>query len=267
MLVVILGIAGGAYYLGKSSSKPQSQSAITKSQISPSPTISSSQPPFGSPPPYYSPKPIPQNILSAITVIPINARQFEKRIVDNDDCTKPVGLVSYHDNKTGNSMKINSTRLATTDPFKSSMQSILSFINHTMVATNNMDIKDWDFAFRDYCGGAASYIHKEIKNINYPNTTQARAIEVIGGNGGIGFGEIRVYATKGDNIIQLDTILVDVPLYKNINDDCYEQSNKAQNYSKEFDFQCIQRAALSHPELDQDAINKVNILINQFAIK
>lgn len=246
ILVFILGVASGTYYLGKYSSKPQSQNTIIISEASPSPTVSSQ----------------PQSILSSINVIPINASRFKKSIVDSDNCSNPVGLVTYN-SQNNNSMRINSTKLVTTEPFKSSLQSVINFINQNTPISNNMDIKDWDFAFRDYCGGAASYIFKEIKNINYPNTDKARAIAVIGGNGGIGFGEIRVYATKGDNVIFLDMNLSEEPLYKSINNACLLPNGFG---SQEEAIQCIKNDAVAHAELDQDVLKKVNALINEFAI-
>ena len=203
--------------------------------------------------------------LDTIQVIPINATQFRKSVVEADACNNPVGMVAYYDQDNGDSMKINSTKLTTTEPFKGSLKSILSYLDNTTAVTSNMDIGEWEFAFRDYCGGAQHFIFKEIKNVAYPNTDQAKAILVMGGQGGgLSISELRVYASTGDNVILLRRGLLDEPSYKGINNKC--QSPEFRTHEQ--DLQCIQEAASAAlTNLDQDAQAKLNILITQFAIR
>lgn len=227
------------------------------------PSANVSAPPFP-PDTAKTPAPLPNSITEKIKVVPINADKFQKTIVDIDNCNNPVGLVAYHDKNTNSSMKINSTSLKHNPDITQGVDDLIKFLDLGK-QSNFQDIGSLEFVFRDYCGGSAHYLVKELPSIKYHSTDRVRALMDFSAQAPVS-GEIFVviYAQKGDNLIKLSKHLGDQILYKDHKEKC--DINKYNGDGKVAD-ECYKKEILLDANLEQLSTQTANNLVTLFSIK
>ena len=269
-LLVIITIIGGAYLLNKayyqSETWPQfgeQEVEIGEDELNDLKNTISENPPLEQP----SPSPLPKDILEKIKVEPNNAVNLKKTYVYEDNCSNPVGLVTY-EYKPLTWMKINSTSLKHNADITKGVNDLLKFLD----AGKQSDFQNLDSleaVFRDYCGGNYNQLMQELDGIKYPNVDRARVLMLRTGQSYWGNVHVTVYAQKGDNIIQLSKYLShDEPKYNALYKQ-YEQSCKQFEDKEDWDGveQCNRKQMISDKQMEQFARIEANNLINMFAIK
>ena len=123
-------------------------------------------------------------------------------ITTSNLCDNPIGLISYYNQDTGDSMKIMNTLLPNTPAMQSSFQSMMHFINNPQEHTDYMDMTNGDVVFKDQCKGQERYLFKEINKVTYSHTNTAKAILAVTKHDGYSL-ELRVYAIKEKYIVLL----------------------------------------------------------------
>lgn len=248
-VAIIVAIAGGAYFLNRSSKQPEK------------PLIGApDHPPFNQP----SPSPLPKDVLDKITVVPVNASKFERIVVAEDGCNNPVGLVVYNDKNTNSAMKINSTSLRQNEYITKGVQDLLTFLD-TGKQSDFQRIDTVEGVFREYCGGAAHMLVRELPSVKYSGVDKARTVMDLATQSPVGGSiVVTVYAQKGDNLIQLSKFLGGEDLYKAHQEKC--DLSKFNDDANAAD-RCYKQEILNDTKLQQLSLAEANNLVTRFAIK
>lgn len=194
-----------------------------------------------------------------IKVSPINGTNFEKSVVEADNCGNPVGMVSYHDKVSDSYMKINSNSLPGNADSRKGLDDISAFLSGKKLGSFE-NIRSFEMAFRDYCGGHYTYFIKELSNIQYPNTDSVKTLMAYTGQDMYGNVEVMVLAKKGDELIYLSKYFLDQPLYTKHQQDCDNPQNG------EASEKCYKEAIRTDAALESLARQETSKLISLFAI-
>lgn len=259
VIVVIVSILGGVYFLNGNYKKPESKSPISDNQLNDLKNTVANNPSFEQ----SSPSPLPKDILDKITVVPLNASKFEKTIVEEDGCNNPVGLVVYSDKSTNSAMKINSLSLKQNNDIETDKKDLVNFLNQGK-KSDFQNITTLEEAFREYCGGAAHMLVRELPGVKYSGVDKVRTLMDMTTQSPVaGIIVVTVYAQKGDNVIQLSKSLGDDSLYKAHEGKCAAMLDSDSNAAE----QCYKQEILNDTKLQSMAQTEANNLITRFAIK
>lgn len=256
-IIIVATIGSGAYFFSKSLNQPQ-PGTLQSTQNTP-PSIPPNTLPTNS-----TPVRLSDDITEKIKVVPVNVVKFQKSIVDSDNCSNPIGLVSYFDKSTNAWMKINSELLPGNARSKKEIDDLLKFLDAGQ-QENWQDIDSFETVFRDYCGGHYSFLIRELEGISYVGTEKSRALMVLTGQSSWGEVTVLVYGKRGDNLIQLSKHLGDKALYANHIETCQSKNDNKTDYDKQF-IECYNQAILSDKNIKQKARMEANKLVNLFAI-
>ena len=113
--------------------------------------------------------------MDKITVLPANASKFEKTVVNEDGCNNPVGLVVYNDKNSNSAMKINSTSLKQNEQITAGKQDLLKFLT-TGKQSDFQNITTLEGVFREYCGGSAHILVRELPGVKYVSSDKVRVV-------------------------------------------------------------------------------------------
>lgn len=203
-------------------------------------------------------------VVEVVKTVPLNYLNFNKKVVSEDECNNPVGLVSYYDQKTAASMKINSLLLKHNEYLTEAIQKLNIFLEKGNISKYDR-IDSFELAFHDYCGGSANFFLKQVKNINYPHVLDAKAITVLTTQApGDGVVEINIYGKKGDDLIQLSKLLKTDNLYEPVRKKCNAENFKNDMVAVD---KCYKDELYNNKVLEDLANKEAQALINLFSVE
>jgi hypothetical protein len=201
-------------------------------------------------------------------IIPVKVSEMRKTVNDtpysadasgNPEICGISNIVSYY-YQTDSTMTITSKLLNKNqqqlDNFQKTVDMVKTGVGYNTVdfqgngENNGGAILD---TFRDSCGGFYSYQITQ-KTVDYPKTDSARAIIVGEGQSGIPSISVRIFATKGDNLIMISGNLISVT---QITEKCPNDSNLAK---------CIDNIVKNDTLAKQEIDAKIKDLLEVFAL-
>lgn len=230
----------------------------------------------------------------SITVQPVRVNELEKRVNIDRQCSYPNihclrGNVLYMKNEAlsendyntpGNRMWVISETLVNKDgtkEHKKGLKKLQQFLNGTyqpkikpIASFHDPDPLDDIARVFDDCTDYACPGLFEIKGLQYPGADEVRAFVTMDGQNTYGAPNVRVYARKADNYIQLDGApkLTYTEYMPSMLKPCQAIIDKPYSEKREIKvFNCAVKAYQESPELQKKALDKAQELIETFSIE